>query len=130
MLTHERILQYITAEGRLVNATDSVQGDGEVSYDGTIATSGTPNVEVDVAFAFAKVKSMLLYSTTGMTIKTNSTGAPDDTLTLAAGQALVWNTNDPSVCPFTADVTKLYFTNASASVVASVKVRVLLDVTP
>lgn len=131
MLTHTRTTQYQTAEGRLVSASDSVSAEGEVAFDGTIAVSGTPNVEVDIAFAVTgELKSLLLYSVQGMTIKTNSSSAPDDTIVLVAGVPLVWNTNDVAANPLTTDVTKLFFTNASATLTSAVKVRALVDVTP
>ena len=130
MLTHKKVLQYMAGSDRIASTTESVSGDGETAYDGVIPTSGTPNVEIDVAFAFANVKSLVLYSSQAMTLKTNSSGAPDDTIVIPAGGAIVWNTNDVAACPFTANVTKIYATNGSASVTATLRIRVLLDVTP
>lgn len=130
MLTHTRNIRYSTDEGRITDTDEAITGDGEQAYDGLIATSGTPNVEVDLAFPFAKVKSVVIYSAQAMTIKSNSTSAPDDTFVVPAGKQVAWNTNDINPCPFTANVTKLYLTNGSASLTSVVKIRVLLDVTP
>ena len=128
-LTHKKVLQYVADEVRIASTTESVTGDGQVAYDGSIAASGT-NIEIDIAFAFANVKSFVIYSSQAMTVKTNSSTVPDDTLAIAAGGQLVWNTNDVAVCPFTADVTKLFVTNASSTTAATLRIRVLLDVTP
>lgn len=130
MLTHTRNIRYSTDEGRLTDTDEPITGDGEQAYDGVIPTSGTPNVEVDLAFPFANVKSMVIYSAQAMTIKSNSTSVPDDTFTVPAGKQLAWNTNDIAACPFTVDVTKLYLTNGSATLTSIVKIRILLDVTP
>jgi hypothetical protein len=63
----------------------------------------------------------------------NSGGSPDDTIAIDAGQAFVWNANDPAsnANPFAnGNVTKLYIKNESASVATEVQLRALLDVTP
>jgi hypothetical protein len=61
------------------------------------------------------------------TVKTNSSGSPDNTITLAAGVPVAWDTNSPYANPFTANVTKFYITNASAGTFSC---KVLYDPTP
>jgi hypothetical protein len=129
--SHTKTTFYTTGEGQLANTANIVTGDGEIGYDGSIAA--TIEAEVDIAFAFANVKSFLISSTQGATIKSNSSGTPGAGTPLTiptGGGALAWNLNDIEVCPFAADVTKLYITNNHATLAATVKVRVLLDVTP
>lgn len=141
MLTHTRILKYKTAEGLLAEATDSIQGQGEFAFDDVIAHNATPaNSEVAVALAFtrANMKSILISAgAAGIVVRSNGNhsgvpGAADDVVTIPAGGAYVWNTNDSAgQNPFhTADVTELYITNSSATLDTAVKIRVLLDVTP
>ena len=127
MLTHTRFQRYSTT-GVIGEANDAQTGDGEASYDGTIAITTTQ--EVSLAFLFAKVKSFCAYVEGGsLTLKTNSSGAPDDTLVLPVGLT-VWNANDAAACPFTTDVTKFFLVNASGTATPTAKIRVLLDVTP
>jgi len=136
-LTHKKVVQYVTDEGRLSNTTETVTGDGEVSYEGAVAHNATPansEKEVDLAFVEADIKSLLIYtSAAAITVRSNANhlGSPGDTVAIPAGRALIWNTNDLGDNPFaTADVTKLYITNESATLDTDVKIRVLVDVTP
>lgn len=109
---------------------DTIESDGEVNYDSVPdIPDATTNKEVDVAFALAKLKAIYLYASQDVTVKTNSTGSPDDTISLVAEKPLVWYTGGSFANPFTADVTKLYITNASGSD-ATVRLRALVDVTP
>lgn len=137
MLTHTRRIQYSTDEGLISTTAEPITGDGVAEYDGVVVHNATPansEVEIDLAFPQAKIKSILLSASgAAITIRSNAnhSGAPGDAPTVAAGAALVWNTNDSGNNPFhSADVTKLYITNESATNDATVKIRVLLDVTP
>jgi hypothetical protein len=127
-LTHKVGVVYSSDAGTITNTTDTYTGDGEANYDGSIAT-GVTNGEIDIALDVSAIKAMVMYSTQALTVKTNSTSAPDNTISLAAGKQLVWTTDHLDACPLTADVTKFYVTNDSGST-ATVKFRFLVDVTP
>ena len=127
MKTHSRFLRYSTPDV-LGEATDSVTGDAELAFDGSIPIS--TNQEIDLAFKYAKVKSFCIYASGGITLFTNANnGSGGDTLLIPAGLT-VWNANDAAACPFTIDVTKLFADNLSASAAVAVKIRVLIDSTP
>lgn len=64
-----------------------------------------------------------------MTVKTNSSGAPQETIAVAAGIPLVYVPAEGGTAPFAGDVTKLYVTNASGGI-AILNVLVLKDPTP
>lgn len=134
MLTDTRTISYTTAEGKIAESSDSQSGDGGAPYDGNIPAA--TEQEIDLAFAKAKVKSVLIYSRQAqITVRTNANhlGSPGDTIVVPAATTFVWNLNDPAsnVNPFNgADVTKLYVTNDDATVATDIKIRVLLDVTP
>lgn len=118
---------YKTDAGTTSAVNYVISGPTEINYDGTIAAN-TTNHEVDLVFTHAAMLSINIYATSAVTIKSNSTSAPDNTVTMAAGQQIIWNANESGTNPFvTADVTKLYFTNASSTVAATVKIRVLLN---
>lgn len=54
--------------------------------------------------------------TRAITIKTNSSGSPQETFTLAANEFICWDVDDPTAeCPFAGDVTALYITLASGA---------------
>ena len=129
MPTHKKHVEYFVEGERITDTTDTVTNDGEVSYSGTIVKNTSDN-QIDLAFPYLKVKSVCIYSSTAMTVETNSTSTPDDTFTLAAGEQLTWTVNESATCPFTVDVTKFYASNGSANDDATLKINVLLDVTP
>lgn len=127
--THTFGVIYRTAAGQITSTTDTFSGDTELSYDGSIAT-GVTDQELELAFDFADVKSCVLYSTKNITLETNSASAPDDTIALTATKQRVYNTDMPTGSRlFTADVTKIFITNASGAT-ADIKIRILIDGTP
>lgn len=77
-------------------------------------TNGHYSFSVDVS----QVKYAYLQAVGGtLTIKTNSSSVPDDTITLADGEAILWSlaADGAGKCPFSADVTTLYVTNAGST---------------
>jgi len=87
------------------------------SVDKTLAPS-TTNYEVDCVLTRAQIKAISMQSIGGdLTIKTNSTSAPGDTVTMTAGQVWLWSsTAGVGTDPFpTADVTKLYLTTTAGT---------------
>jgi hypothetical protein len=88
-----------------------------------IGTDTLVNIAIDVS----EVVFFRIHSTTAATIQTNDGTSPDDTLSLLADVAYEWHTTDYNPFLLTADVTKLYVTNAAATVLT---VEVLQDATP
>jgi hypothetical protein len=128
-LTHKVGVVYSSDAGTITNTTDSYSADGEVNYDGTIAPA-TTNEEIDIAVDVDNIKSMVLYSTTAVTVKTNSTTSPAATVVLAAGKQVVWTTDHLEANPLgTGSITKFYVTNAGGST-STFKFRALADITP
>ena len=125
MITHARSTS-LSSNGQLVGAAvDSVAGDGEVGFDDSIAIS--TNKEIDLAFAYAKLKSFAIYASGAVTLFTNANnGSGGDTLAIPAGLT-VWNTNDIAANPFAHDVTKLFVHNASGTVTPRVTIKALVD---
>lgn len=112
----------LVAGGSTVSGTKTYTGVSQVSLSTTVPIQS--NYEIDVGFPYAKVVSFALLCDQIVTFKTNSSGSPDNTLTLVAGDVYVWNTDSQSTFKITADVTKLYVTNASAAV-ANLSMQVL-----
>jgi hypothetical protein len=80
------------------------------------------NTEVDIVLTRAAIKSIVITSIGGdLTIKTNSSGSPADTLVMTSGQVLEYcpsGTNIQAVgaAPFpTADVTKLFLSSTAGT---------------
>lgn len=86
----------------------------ETNFDATLAV-GT-DVAIGVALDISQIRSLTIVSSTAATIKTNASGAPQETLTLAAGVPLVFDADMPGVAIgdiFAGDVTNMYVTNAA-----------------
>src|ERR1035437_2230491 len=134
MPSHKRLTQYSTDEGRIANVVETVDGDGNLSFDNAATIAGAAQIEIDLAFPYAKVKSSLAVATRAVTIFSNAVaGVGGDTLVIPAGGGLAWNENDLDACPFTINVTKLYVTNGHATLgilAGGLRIRILLDVTP
>ncbi len=121
-VTHTILRQYTDTSSVRISKTDTISGGTEKNLDKSI-TAGTDTL---VAFTLDRsiLLSLCLYCDVAVTIKTNSSGSPTDTITLVAGQAHVWvlATDTLANCPITANITALYITNAA---LASFKLRSL-----
>lgn len=124
MFNHSITSTYGTDEGQAISTKAFYTGTAEVGYDGTVPAT-TDLVEVDLSFTRANVHALLLYSSQPLTIKTNNSTTPIDTITLTAGQSIVWGSDHPEPNPVAHDVTKLFLSNDSANA-ATVKIRVLI----
>jgi sulfur relay (sulfurtransferase) complex TusBCD TusD component (DsrE family) len=80
-----------------------------------IIPASTTNQLATIAVDVSEIESLFLYTDGVLTLKTNSSGSPAQTLAFAASKPLVWNTGMPVTCPLTADITAFYLTNATAS---------------
>lgn len=107
--------QTIRVGGKTVGATNDVT-DGALASIDEVCPIGT-DVEHEIAFPYAKLKGLVLSSAVACTIKTNSSSAPDETFTLAAGRPIVWMNGDVSASPVTADVTSVFITNAAEGLI-------------
>lgn len=115
-------------------------GSGQITKNNTYTAGAVDNIDESipnsttnglVAFALtvAKLKSLYMVSDAVITVKTNSSGSPQETIALAAGCPLVWNSSDGYfACPFSGDVTKLYVTNTSGGA-AQLQIRTIVDPT-
>lgn len=99
-------------------------GSGRQDWEGTIAPS-TTNQLIARAFTMASMAELFIYASAALTIKTNSTSSPGQTITLGAGESLFWTGGGTAVNPITVDVTALYVTNASGSASADLQFYVL-----
>jgi hypothetical protein len=113
-----------------IGGLEQITSDATINFDGSLAINGTR--QVDLAFTQANLKSLMLYCDRAVTVKTNDSGTPQDTIALLAGQALVWSLAHDAIgnCPFSDDVTALYVVVPSGGSAAAFKLRALVDQTP
>jgi hypothetical protein len=109
------ISQQVTAGGVVLTAQQTVTDNEEIVL-GNVFAPATVNAETDIAITRASIKSLVIQATGGdLTIKTNSSGAPADTLVMTAGQVLLWSSvASIGTNPFaTADITKFFFSSTA-----------------
>lgn len=135
MLTRTLSAGY-TGSSPAISHRRDVTGDSEVSLslrdaDGNGLAASAANQEQQLGLDVANLK-LLVISVTGnngaVTIKTNSSGSPDKTFTIASGGGVVvWDKNGGEANPFgSTDVTTLFLSNPGTTV-ADVDFRALLN---
>ena len=117
----------ITGIGNTVDASIAVTGSGAIVIDESIANAVTDGL-IDCSFVLARLSAFYMCSDKALTIETNSSGAPQETITLVANKPFVYVPGVGLPSPFAGNVTALYASNASGST-AVLQIRVLLDVT-
>lgn len=101
--------------GNVVESTRTITNPPlATEYDSPVAANQT-NLQLE-PFA-VDVSDLLLWvimSDQDLTIKTNSSSVPDDTITVKAGVPIIWDSESGAANPLTADVTDLFITNTTA----------------
>jgi hypothetical protein len=114
-------------EGQL-SYSKEVTADLKIAVD-VVVPDSTVDKEVDVALDYDKIQGIYIVSDQNLTLETNVAGTPVDTINLVANVPYVWHADSYCIIKFTADVTKIFLTNASGEE-ANFKMRVLVDSTP
>ena len=127
--THTILRQYKDTSAIPVQLQESVSADTEYNCN-VDALPVAANTQIAMAFTHANLQSLCLFASGAVTIYTNapSGGSPQDTIPLVGGQALVWTLQTDGIgkCPFSANVTTIYVTNAGSGAV-SFKIRSLVN---
>lgn len=109
-----------------ITQATTLTADTRLSYNQSVPIAADQLVALTLDVS--QVKAVVILSDQDLTLETNSSGAPTNTLTLKANVPYIWYTNKPQALVFTGDITALYITNASASV-ATFKMEILVDPT-
>lgn len=111
------------------NTRDKVHtGSSNIEVSESIADGQTAKA-ITLAIDVSAVSLLVIYSDKDITIKTNSSGSPDDTLTVSAGVPLIWYTGCGTTFFLGTDTTVIYVANASGSE-AALQISGLQDATP
>lgn len=132
MFTHTIIRSWQSAGASIAKSQD-VSAGAEGGVDESIPASST-NLPVAFAADVSQIKSLYIVADGPLTLKTNSSTEPDNTITLAANDPFVWVTGDPALrdtagTAITTDITGLYVTNADADNAVLLQIRMLVDPT-
>lgn len=127
MPTHTKSKTFNDGSGALTQE-DIITDDGKIEFTVTFGANQT-NKQVNLACSLADISSIFLRSSVAMTLETNDSTTPADTIELAAGKAFEWDETMPLDLTdyLSADITVLYGTNVAAG---TLYVKVLLDVSP
>lgn len=112
--------------GGSVSLSDSVVTTGELATESSISVAGsTTNQQENIAFNHTNLRGIYIKSDVTVTLKTNSSGSPDNTITVTAGVPFVWHYQSGVTNPFSAAVTTTYWTNATSGA-ATIYMRTLV----
>ena len=125
-----RITFSLTRDNQTENFTFEKQASGRVELDETIPAAST-NLQCNFTADVSAMVALMIVSDQDVTIKTNSTSTPGDTIPLKANVPIPWVSDFGSKPPnpLTADVTTIYVNNAGA-VPARLRIYNLQDATP
>lgn len=127
MFQHNFRMTASTPSGeRTTNRT--YEASGHVGINEVIPAPST-NLQLTCAIDVSAVKSLLILSDQDITIKTNSSSEPTNTLALKAGVAYEWTTDSYDTLKLTGDVTAIFVTHAGETA-ANLTIDVVQDVTP
>jgi hypothetical protein len=115
MFTHTINISYVDDAGMVPGAVgNKYNGQNKSSWSGSIAATTTDQF-IDLAFPTSGMQSIWIWSDTNLTVKTNSSSSPTQTIALVANTPVYWGTGLGLTNPITAAVTSLYVTNATAN---------------
>lgn len=98
------------------SAAPAATVDGSVLLKDETITGAQTDFAITYAFTRSKVKQLFWVFDKAVTVKTNSSGSPQETLTFPAGVPLVWDDRMPKPVIggiFGGDVTSLFITTPS-----------------
>ena len=124
MFTHSITQGYSDSAGSVKTVTTNFTGQALEGWDGVVA-AGATNAPIDADWVNANVQSLMIWSDQAVTVKTNSSSSPAQTITLLANQMIEYGVGIGLTNPFTTDVTALFVSNAGG-VNANFKLRVLM----
>ena len=127
VFTHSVTKGYKSDEGTITSVVTAFTGDAESGIEATIGV-GVTNQHFVYALTLSQVVIMVMYSSTSMTVKTNSSTTPQETINLAAGAQLVYESSNTTGAPmfFAGNITGFYVTNNDPKA-GNFKFRALLN---
>lgn len=125
MATHRLSYTWSNGGAPLAVTVEKTAG-AEINIEEAISANQT-NLAITLALDVSAMKSLVISSDVAMTLKTNSSGSPADTINLTANVPIVWHATNGFANILTTDVTVLYVTNTAAG---TLKLYALQDVTP
>ena len=111
--------------GQSLTQNVTLTGSEELNISASIA-GNTTNEQHALAFTQSLLQSIYISSDQALTLKTNSSSVPQDTLTIAANKPFCWYSGCGIANPFANNVTSLFVTNAG-STAANLNIKCLTN---
>jgi hypothetical protein len=108
-----------------ISASRTFTGESQTTLAPTIPAS-TTNQQILLAIDISLLKLLVIKSDQNISIKTNSSSTPDNTLNIVANVPYTWGDGDYNAKLLTADVESIFVTNATTSP-ANVEILALVD---
>lgn len=118
---------------RIISHTFTINwSSGNNNLQGTVTTTGQEEVNISIsipsgatnqalpagfAFTLAKLQSIYILADGALTLKTNSSGSPQDTIAIAAAEPIDWRIGAGMPALFAGNITAGYVTNPGGSAV-------------
>ena len=125
MATEHKVTRTTSIQGRAVTQTITVSGEVSHSLSFAIVTA-TVDELIEIAFAVAKLKSIIIKTDQDVMLETNDGTTPQETINLTAAMALQWVSGEEGAIPFSGDITAFYFSNSSGET-ANIEIEALYD---
>lgn len=122
-----QINKRVVTPNQTIDLAQTYTGSLGLTLDETAAQSAT--TQFFIAIDVSAVKAFVVTSDKAVTLKTNSSGSPDNTLALVANKPYEWNTDSYDTFKLTTDVTSIYVVVAGGSA-ARIQLEAILDATP
>jgi hypothetical protein len=104
----------VATNGLAIVTTKQHESDAQLLIDDTIP-AGDTNREILAAIDLSKAKVIAIKSDKNLTLKTNSSSAPANTINLLANVTYLWETGGYFANLLTTNVTKFFVTNANVT---------------
>jgi hypothetical protein len=103
-------------------------GQEEINIGILIPSSTTNKLLTGFAFTLANLQDIYILSDQDVTLKTNSTGSPQETLTIKANKPFGWYKDSGIPAPFAGNVTAVYATTGVLTADANLSTRGLVTI--
>lgn len=122
-------LSYTQSPGaQVVSTSITLTANSQQNTD--LQVNANSEARANVSIIKADIQSLLLYCDQSITLKTNSSGSPQDTLNVQANVPYVWTVNTASIfaCPFSNNVTAIFVNTAAVvNVQSNFKLRLIAN---
>jgi hypothetical protein len=104
-----------SGNGRAVSGKTGTYTGSKDAGVAVVVPANTTNQLITIAFPVAGIVSLVFSGSQNLTVKTNNSGSPINTLAVKANSDLIWANDYVGTNPLTADVTAFYVTNATST---------------